>query len=454
MKQRFEHIQLVYCPHNMGKLSYEGEIQIQPPLGVLTIATYLKREIRNVHVEVIDGKQLTLTEINEKIDAELVGFTVEYSNYKNTIKVIKSIKQIKPDLKVILGGAYTSFMYERILRNNPEIDFILRGEGEKSFTDFVKGESLAMISGLCYRQGKDIVVNPERKQLNSLDGIPCPDLSLLYPQYTWKSSPESHSMSAFPFAGVRGCIRKVRCEYCSLSLANYRMVSPEKYWQDIKQLNQNYGINYFFETGDVLSPNFIKKLTQVRNHPEVAFRVYAYPGNFRKEHIPYLKDFGVKTIFMGIESTVVWKEYLRRKYKNGYSTSSLIEEINVLSDHGMKVIPSFILGLTGEGASTLRENRELIQTIANLNSVDELTVSLLLALPGSHYFNMCLKNKSIIQRYFINTGDDLISCDDINLKYLSKLFLDEYTKVGYCRIKNTYNMIEANVGNRIASWNN
>ena len=438
----------------MGKLSYEGDIQIQPPLGLLTIATFLKRENHNIQIEVIDGKLLTLDQIINKIDAELVGFTVEYSNYQNTIQVVQRIKQLNPETKIILGGAYTSFMSERILKNRHEIDYIIRGEGEIAFAEFITGKPFKFISGFCYRKDKEIIINHEKKLIDGLDQLPCPDLNLLYPKYTWNSSPASHSMSAFPFAGVRGCIRKVRCEYCSLSLANYRCVSSEKYWNDINTLNQKFGIDYFFETGDILSPAYIKKLGEFKDHEEVAFRIYSYPGNFKEEHIPYLKNIGVKTIFMGIESVVVWKQNLQRKYMNGYLKSSLIDEIRMLSEYGMKVIPSFILGLTGEGVSTLKENKDLIQAIANLDSVDELTVSLLLALPGSHYFNMCLENKSIVTNYFINTGEDINICDDIDLKLLSKLFLDEYTHVGYDKIRETYQIIEANIGNRIASWNN
>ncbi|MCD4664680.1 MAG: B12-binding domain-containing radical SAM protein, partial [Bacteroidales bacterium] len=414
MIQRFQNIQLVYCPHNMGKLSYEGNIQIQPPLGILTVATYLKNKNQEVQIEVIDGKLLTLEQIVSRIDAELVGLTVEYSNYKNTLWVIKKIKKLNPNITIILGGAYTSFMYEKILNNNPEIDYIIRGEGEESFSDFTQGLPFENIYGLCYRKNNKLIFNPEKKETNGLDNIPYPDLSLLYPKYSWKSSPESHSMSAFPFAGVRGCNRKIRCEYCSLSLANYRTVSPEKYWNDINALYRDYGINYFFETGDILSPHYIKKLADYNDHEKVAFRIYSYPGNFKDEHIPYLKSIGVKTIFMGIESVVVWKEKLHRKYKNGYSKTSLLDEINMLNENGMKVIPSFILGLTNENKETLNENVDLILSIASLKGVDELTVSLLLTLPGSHYFNLCLNNLTITNKYYSITKQDLTFVDEID----------------------------------------
>jgi radical SAM superfamily enzyme YgiQ (UPF0313 family) len=261
-------------------------------------------------------------------------------------------------------------------------------------------------------------------------------------------------MSAFPFAGVRGCNRKIRCEYCSLSLSNYRTVSPEKYWSDINSLYRLYGINYFFETGDILSPNYINNLAEYHDHEKVAFRIYSYPGNFSATHMPQLKSVGVKTIFMGIESVVVWKENLHRKYKTGYSKTSLLDEINMLNDNGMKVIPSFILGLTNEDPQTLSENVDLILSIANLEAVDELTVSLLLAIPGSHYFNLCLDNTRIKEAYQSNSQTNLTIVDEIDLRLLSQLFLDEYTRVGYNGIKSSYKKIESIVGNRIASWNN
>ena len=58
MKLRFKDIQLVFCPHSLGKLAYFNEIQLQPPLGIITIASFLKKQNPEIEIEVIDPKTL------------------------------------------------------------------------------------------------------------------------------------------------------------------------------------------------------------------------------------------------------------------------------------------------------------------------------------------------------------------------------------------------------------
>jgi anaerobic magnesium-protoporphyrin IX monomethyl ester cyclase len=452
MKQRFKHIQLVFCAHQLGKLAYENEIHIQPPLGIVSIASYLKKHIIDIEIEVIDGKRLSNEELFNKIDAEFLGFSVWYSNYENTIKCIKKIKQSKPWIKIAIGGPHVSFLADRIIKNNIEVDFVFKGEAEKTFFDFIKGLPLEKIDGLLYRDENCRIAHNIDVEINTdINEIPAPDLSLIFPSYEWLGNHNNHAMTAFPFSGIRGCSRTERCEYCSIPLTGYRVKDPECYWKEIYYLNEKWGVDYFFETGDVATYPYLKRLAEYRNDKNVSFRIYSYPGNLKIEHLPVLKKIGVVAIFMGIESSLIWNRKFNRKY-NGYDFRYIQDTIKNFSQNGIKTIPSFILGLEGECLESFDSSVNMIQKLNSIEGIDEITVSKIIPLPGTKYFRMCLESERIKNQYEILTKTSLLISDTINFEVLSLLFIDEFTNLKSDDVNKYYKDIVRSLGAGVASW--
>ncbi|MCK4887747.1 MAG: B12-binding domain-containing radical SAM protein [Planctomycetes bacterium] len=446
-------IQLVFCPHELGQLAYEDEIQSQPPLGLLTLASYLEKHNPYLEIEVIDGKQLTELEMFRKIDADFIGFSSWFSNYKNTICAINKVKVNNPSAKIAIGGPHTSFLAKNIINNNKNIDYVFQGESEIALSNLLKGVSPKEVRGLWYNENNKINFSEASKGYDiDIDTVPSPNLDFLYPKFNWESHPESHAMSAFPISGIRGCTRNRRCEYCSIPLSGYRTKSPNAYIEQIKLLHQQYGIDFFFETGDVFTPNYLEQLAKSYSQTNIAMRIYSYPGNLENRHLKYLDAIGVNTIFMGVESTLVWKDGYRRKYKNNYTKSSLVQEINMLGEIGIKVIPSFILGLPGEDEISLKENIDLILRLKQLSNVNEVTVSIVLPLPGTLFFKQCLEIPLILKQYQGITGFDLKTSDDIDIQVLSELFVNHFTKLEYHDLYDAICKIQPEIGGGFACW--
>ncbi|MDI6814529.1 MAG: cobalamin B12-binding domain-containing protein [Dehalococcoidales bacterium] len=83
----------------------------QPSLGLASIAAVLEGE--NYQVKILDANALQLSES----------------------EVAKEIKKGKPSSTVIVGGAHVTVLPEETLRNVPEIDIIVRGEGEETVVE-------------------------------------------------------------------------------------------------------------------------------------------------------------------------------------------------------------------------------------------------------------------------------------------------------------------------------
>lgn len=112
-----------------------------------------------------------------KKDPDLIGFSTYIWNLTETLQICEIIKMVKPDIKILLGGPEVSFDGEELLKENDFIDFIIYGEGEETFREFIQEtmdghKDYKDIRGLIYRKGDKIVENGPRPLIRDLNKIP------------------------------------------------------------------------------------------------------------------------------------------------------------------------------------------------------------------------------------------------------------------------------------------
>ncbi len=100
--------------------------------------------------------------IAEKPD--VIAFSSYIWNITKTLEICKIIK-INHSCKIILGGPEVAYRPEDILKKYNFIDFVLAGEGEWSFPDFLDNfeSDKSSVSGLSYRENGEIVTIPEKE---------------------------------------------------------------------------------------------------------------------------------------------------------------------------------------------------------------------------------------------------------------------------------------------------
>lgn len=62
---------------------------------------------------------------------DILGFSAYIWNIEYTVKIVKEIKKLMPDIIIVLGGPEVSYNPEKYLENLKEIDYIITGEGEE-----------------------------------------------------------------------------------------------------------------------------------------------------------------------------------------------------------------------------------------------------------------------------------------------------------------------------------
>lgn len=143
--------------------------------------------------------------------ARIIGFSCYLWNIKKTLCICRRLKEVNPGLKVVLGGPEVSPCAEELLAKESAVDVVVRGEGEESFAEFIaymrrsSTADLSGIRGISFREGAEILHNPDRPHLRNVSDIPSPYLSGLIDL-------KDKNIVDVPLETMRGC--SFRCRYC------------------------------------------------------------------------------------------------------------------------------------------------------------------------------------------------------------------------------------------------
>jgi len=148
-QRKMQKIVLINPPYFLG--------YSQPPIGLALMAAVLERE--GYKVTVLDANTLTFNSIEilpYVANADVVGLTAMTPTINAAMRTARQLKQIKPDLVIVIGGPHATLLPEETLAAAPEIDIVVRGEGEKAFIDVLRAlehkESLDNVQEIIYYQ--------------------------------------------------------------------------------------------------------------------------------------------------------------------------------------------------------------------------------------------------------------------------------------------------------------
>jgi radical SAM superfamily enzyme YgiQ (UPF0313 family) len=188
------------------------------PLGLACLGAVLEK--RGYRVKIIDFSRYN-GDFQRDLAAlrpAIVGIGGTTPTRKGSFLTAKLVKKILPDTPVFYGGNHASFTVIDTLTNIPQIDFIIKGEGEYSFSkavDILTGrsnENLFSIPGLAYRKDNAIIQNPVIR-IDNLDALPIPARHLF--GETPLLSIDFFNLPADFIMTSRGC--PVCCNFCSAS---------------------------------------------------------------------------------------------------------------------------------------------------------------------------------------------------------------------------------------------
>jgi anaerobic magnesium-protoporphyrin IX monomethyl ester cyclase len=134
-------IVLISMPDVAPLIMHESAFHM-PNLGIASIGANIDADHDVYLIDLIRKRRTIhryLSRMLLKIRPHIVGLTSMTWQFGTCLKLIRLIKQLLPEVKIIIGGYHATLMYEEI-GDSPEagqIDFIVRGEGEETFRRLV-----------------------------------------------------------------------------------------------------------------------------------------------------------------------------------------------------------------------------------------------------------------------------------------------------------------------------
>lgn len=222
------------------------------PLGIGTLSAVLQEQnyrvaMANLWIRSMNPR--SLTNLMEKAHPKVLGISSMTDNFPNGMTIARIARQVLPEVKIICGGPHVTFTDIESMQRHPEIDVVVRSEGEFALLElmdyYIYGYgNLERIQGITYRKGSDIYQNRSRPLIQNLDELPLPNRKQFAPVDGLLGLQTS-----------RGCAE--RCIFCvasSMSGGQVRTRSPEHVMDEVLHLYR-LGMRHFFFQDDTLTTN-------------------------------------------------------------------------------------------------------------------------------------------------------------------------------------------------------
>ncbi|PWK60967.1 magnesium-protoporphyrin IX monomethyl ester anaerobic oxidative cyclase [Roseicyclus mahoneyensis] len=338
-----------------------------PPAWVAYIAGALKKA-GYTDVQFIDAMtdHIGPDELRVKLaemQPDVVGTTAITPSIYVAEETLQIAKEVVPKALRILGGIHATFMYKQVLSEAPQVDVIVRGEGEEIIVELIRAyddgrwpSDRDKIKGLAYRDGDEIVATPAAATVKDLDGI-TPDWSLLkWDQYIYVPLGVKVAIPNM----ARGC--PFTCSFCSQwkFWRDYRVRDPIKVVDEIENLVNEHGVGFFILADEEPTINrrkfiqFCEELIKRDLPRRVQWGINTRVTDIMrdKELLPLYRRAGLVHVSLGTEAAAQLK-------LDQFNKETRVEEnkeaIRLLREADIFTEAQFIVGLDNETPETLEE---------------------------------------------------------------------------------------------------
>jgi len=358
--------------------------------------TSVLRERGNHSVKLLDMR-LKPTGVDEAVaktlefNPDIVGFSTLTLEFNIVKQLAKKIKEKRPEIITVLGGPHASTAPNEIL-DNPDIDYIVMGEGEECFPMLVdaitNNTDPGAVKGVGFNKNGQKVLNESGNLTEDLDSLPMPAWDIL-DEEPYYDLPNFNIIVAhrrtMPIFTTRGC--PYRCTYChNIFGKKTRMRSPENVMEEITLLYDNYGIREFQVIDDVFNINNERAIAICDMIIKSKMKIYlSFPNAIRgdivdERLISKLKEAGAYKINYAIETA---SPRIQKLVKKRVKLDKLNDAITITNKAGIWTHGFFMMGFPTE----TREEVEMTINYALKSKLNTAGFFVLQPFPGTEIWD-------------------------------------------------------------------
>src|SRR6185295_8570578 len=291
---------------------------------------------------------------------DVVGISCLFTPYyREALEVAARVKK-RANATVVMGGSHASAVPESLLAS-PHVDYVIRGEGEKPFVEFLGAiqnqQCVDGLANLAYKRDGAFILNPLHDNF-AIDDLPIPDLS--------DFSPMNYTLAgkAMTFMIIsRSCPHK--CSFCSVHTTfgtDYRRRSLENVLEEIElRYQQGYRVIDFEDDNLTYYKSTFKDLCRrlIARFPNREMQFVAMNGISYLSLDEELLDLMYRAGFSHLNLALVSSDKtVRETTKRPHTLELYLKVVQKAHQLGFKIVSYQILGLPNESLDSM------IQTLA------------------------------------------------------------------------------------------
>ncbi|MEO0095460.1 MAG: radical SAM protein [candidate division WOR-3 bacterium] len=342
-----------------------GFFEKMPPLGLASLASFL--EAYDISVKIVDFEveKKPLEHWLSLYQPKFLGISGTTHTRFESFELARLAKSFNKDIITIYGGVHATFTASETLRNIPEIDFIVRGEGEEILLELIKtfssDQKFEKIRGLSFRKDHLPVDNPHASRVH-LDSLPPPAYHLL-DMKKYETKMEYIHKKGISILTSRGCL--YHCSFCSASRMFNSLLtvrSANGVVDEIEKLLKEYKFQAikFFDSALTLDREHIENLCDeiINRNLNFPWECEVRVGTVDQPLLEKMQKAGCYYVDIGVESGSQKVLDLMRK---GITVEQSEELLNMCKALGIKTKVFFSFGHIGETMSDVEKTFEFIE---------------------------------------------------------------------------------------------
>ncbi len=398
-------------PHNYWFVMGE---YLSPPSTLLILAGYIERELPEVDIDIVDcqadrlnweGLERYIQSANPSI-VLTSGYTTNAYAVARTCEIAKRVNE---DIVTIVGGIHFSFTPDESLQTYPEIDYIVRGEGEQTVVEIIKTlqrkGKISGVKGISYRLNERIIHNQSRPLIENLDSLPFPayhlvEKNLKHYHFTMMAGRNNRYMV---LEGARGC--EHHCSFCTQWNhwgGRWRTKSVKRIADEIEFLHNTYGGIFLWLADDhmrldIRGRQLYEELKKRSCKEDIMLFFQSRTDDVatNPDLVGKLRQVGMYWIMVGVEND---SEETLKEYKKGTKTSDAYATMKILRDHDIFSHAMFVIGARRDTHESIERLRQYSMDLAP----DFAIYTALTPLPGTVYYEKAKKNGWIEDTNYTN----------------------------------------------------
>ncbi len=407
---------------------------LEYPIYLAYVAAVLEQAGLEVHF--IDGvmEEMSIFDFAQaaaRIRPDLVVIECSTPSINYDLETAKAVKESVDGTFVTLIGSHPTVFHEEILRDNPAVDAICRGEFEMTIKELALslggGDDLSQVAGLSYQEGGETRVNPPRPLIQDLDSLPFPARHIVrhdgYRAAIYSGDCPTAMVSS------RGC--PYHCVYClwpdTLYGHKFRARSAENVVDEMELVVRDYGVDEIYFDDDCLTLNKKRVLEICRllleRGVEVKWIVQSRVDTVDREMLTAMKEAGCHYILFGVESG---SPKMLEIMKKRISLDKVKEAFTDCRDLGIKTQAFFLFGVPGENQETIEETIEFANEIQS----DSTQFAIAIPHPGTELYQMCAERGWLVYNSWEDFAaeNSLIETEQLTREDVTRARLEAYKR--------------------------